>query len=221
MVSPGRSDADLVVSARRGDNASFEELVLRFGPLVYSICLSVLHRPEDARDASQEAFLKAYRGLGELGDAGRFRGWIARIATSTALNARRTRNRRPALPLTTDVADERDAILEADERDAASEILGLLGELPGGYTTVLLLRFRADLPLSEIVQVTGLGLSNVKMRLQRGLAMLRAKMSGRERERPGSTGTKPAWNRVTRRHRSVSAMNEDRVDGAGDGDDAL
>src|SRR3989441_9728768 len=85
------SDGELVARYLRGDGSAFDELVLRHRLAVYRLAYRLLGNHEEADDVSQEAFLRAYRGLpGFRGDAS-FRTWITRIAINLALSVRRER----------------------------------------------------------------------------------------------------------------------------------
>jgi len=79
-------DRDLVLAARKGNVDAFNHLVSRWEKRVYNYLLRVVRNREDALDLSQETFLKAYRHLGRLEDAGRFPQWLFRIAHNEAFS---------------------------------------------------------------------------------------------------------------------------------------
>src|SRR5579864_8253768 len=79
----------LVLAARAGDLAAFGALVRATQDMAYAVAWQVLRDEQDARDAVQEAYLRAFRRLGDLGDAAAFPGWLRRIVVSQALNRRR------------------------------------------------------------------------------------------------------------------------------------
>ncbi|MCB9851338.1 MAG: sigma-70 family RNA polymerase sigma factor [Phycisphaerales bacterium] len=86
-------DAGWVAAARKGDQAAFDRLVERYQRRAVSVAYRLLGNSEDARDAAQDAFLRAYRGLAKLEDPRRFGAWLMRIVTNLSLNMRRSRAR--------------------------------------------------------------------------------------------------------------------------------
>src|SRR5215468_6299843 len=83
--------------ARRGDRDAFGRLVRRHQRRVYAAALHILGNHSDADDATQEAFVRAYRGLGSFDGRADFFTWLYRIAVNTALNALRSGKRGVAL----------------------------------------------------------------------------------------------------------------------------
>src|SRR5215468_2271875 len=83
--------------ARRGDRDAFGRLVRRHQRRVYLAALHILGNHSDADDATQEAFVRAYRGLGSFDGRADFFTWLYRIAVNTALNALRSGRRGAAL----------------------------------------------------------------------------------------------------------------------------
>src|SRR5438105_14612596 len=91
-------EARRIDAARRGDLAAFNWLVLQHQTRVYNLCLRMLGEPDDASDATQEAFLSAYKAMSRFKGEG-FRTWILRIATNACLDMLRSRKRKAAQPL--------------------------------------------------------------------------------------------------------------------------
>lgn len=96
---PARPAADLVSvelieACRRGDEAAWREIVERTHREVYTLCLRILKDPDDAAEATQDTYLKAWRGLrGFRGDS-LFSTWLYRVATNAALSKLRSKKRR-------------------------------------------------------------------------------------------------------------------------------
>src|SRR5436190_13860216 len=91
-------EEELVERARRGDVASYEELVRRYQHLAVRTAY-VIAGGADADDAAQEAFVKAYGALGRFRAGASFRPWLLRIVANEAINRRRSARRRSALGL--------------------------------------------------------------------------------------------------------------------------
>lgn len=88
-------DRLLIERAQGGDREAFEELVHRYDRDVLRIALNILHKPEDARDVYQEAFLKIYKNLHRFRFECSFYTWMYRIVTNVCLDSLRRRKSRP------------------------------------------------------------------------------------------------------------------------------
>jgi RNA polymerase sigma-70 factor, ECF subfamily len=100
-VTTERDERDLVARARRGDTWAFEQLVRRYGSRVYRIALRILGDRTAADDAAQEAFITAWRRIGEIRAETAFRSWLLRITTTRAVDA--LRGRRLDIPISDDI----------------------------------------------------------------------------------------------------------------------
>src|ERR1700693_1158737 len=78
-------DLELVHASKSGDVASFEQLVKRYDRKLLRIAQSVTHNTEDAQDAVQDAFLKAFQNLGQFREESQFSTWLIRIAVNQSL----------------------------------------------------------------------------------------------------------------------------------------
>src|SRR3569832_2424531 len=116
-------DSDLIRSAQRGDRAAFEALVRQYDHAVLRLALHLTGSEADAQDIYQEAFLKAYRHLGNFRFECSFYTWIYRIVTNLCLDLLRKRNvRKEDAPVITDSSGEEYSLIDqvADERSGAS-----------------------------------------------------------------------------------------------------
>jgi RNA polymerase sigma-70 factor (ECF subfamily) len=93
--SAGSDERALIERAQTGDREAFEELVHRYDRDVLRIALNIMHRPEDARDVYQEAFLKIYKNLPRFRFECSFYTWAYRIVTNVCLDHLRRRGSRP------------------------------------------------------------------------------------------------------------------------------
>ncbi len=123
---------ELVLRAQEGNREAYGHLVQATAPMVYAVAYRVLRDSALAEDASQEAFLRAYRSLGDLRDPDAFPGWLRRIAVTVASNVRRA-HRTTLLRLddTIDVPVLDEAEFrwsEAQQRDLARAVLTLTPE---------------------------------------------------------------------------------------------
>ncbi len=174
-------ESDLIGRSQRGDLDAFNTLVLRHQTLVYNLCLRLLAERQAAEDATQEAFLAAYRAIRTF-RGGSFRAWVLRIAANACYDQLRRRKARPALSLNAlaqgespwEVAAPTEAPEErAQRRELAAYLAEALASLPFNQRLAVLLCDVHGLPYEEIAQATHASLGTVKSRIARGRARLR------------------------------------------------
>ena len=163
MLEPD-DDAALVARCLRGDPAAFEPLVTRYERVLFSVALRLVGDYEDARDATQNAFVRAYLHLETFDPSRRFFSWIYRIVVNECLNLKRAR--RPGEPLADTLvaadAGPMEAVVAREEHDRIqSALLGLTAE----YREVVVLRHFAELSYAEISETTGVPEKTVRSRL--------------------------------------------------------
>ena len=181
-------EGELLALARAGNEEAFTTLVRQNSPMIYKISRRVLKNHEDAEDAMQEAFLKAYSHLDSFQGASRFYTWLVRIAANEALM--RLRRRRPGMvSLDEPIQGETDLMpreledwgANPEQRYAQSELEEILSEfvdkLEPEYRIVLVLRDVEELSAEETSEALGISISAVKSRLLRGRLKLREKLS--------------------------------------------
>lgn len=111
---------ELARLARGGDEPAFGEIMRRYSPRVFRVASRFFRRREQAEEAAQEIFLKAFTELGGYEGRGSFEGWLTKIATNTCLNLLRGQKRRPELTAA-DLTDDEGAWLDLKMSDAAKE----------------------------------------------------------------------------------------------------
>ena len=191
------TDEDLVEAFQGGDTAAFDLLVERWDRKIQGAIYRFVGASEDARDLCQEAFLKAYRGLGTFKKDARFSSWLYQIALNVCRD--RLRRRRGRTLLSLDELDESGheaAVLPgpsplelAEGRDIAQRVARAVAELPDDQREVIVLKEYQGLTFAEIADVLGVPLSTVKTRLYRGLVQLRDRL---ERDGIRSASVVPA-----------------------------
>jgi len=178
----------LVASARAGDATAFEELVTRYEDKIFRLTSNITGNREDAEDAMQDAFLKAYAHLNEFHGDSRFYTWLVRIATNEALM--RLRKRRPN-HFSIDQPIEGDSELMPRELEewspnpeqlyAKSELDHVVSEfveqLEDEYRIVLVLRDVEEMSTQETADALGISIPAVKSRLLRARLKLREKLN--------------------------------------------
>lgn len=188
----GTEDSEWVLAARAGDRRAFEALVGRYERPVYNLALRMLGRAEDAEDASQDVFLKAYRALTAYDPSRPFSTWLLSIAAHHCIDRIRRRRMQEvsldALPPWRQVAARAvDPEDEAVYRDHSARVKALLQTLSEDYRLVIVLRYWHDFGYSEIAEITGESESAIKSRLHRARRQLAEALSGGDSGEPDLT----------------------------------
>lgn len=174
-MDPQIDEIGWIEQALDGDRAAFGQLMLRYAGAVYNLAYRMLGSAEDAEDASQEIFLRAYTRLASFDRARRFSTWLLSIGSNYCID--RLRRRRFAWMTLDDAAyalpsgepgPER-AALRGEQRE---QVQRALQKLPEAYRHVTVLRYWHDFSYDEIAQATGLPESTIKTRLHRARHML-------------------------------------------------
>ena len=165
-------DATLVRRCREGDRAAFEQLVVRYQKPVYNAALRLLRDTEDARDAAQTTFLKAFEHLGDYDPKFRFYSWIYRIAVNEALDALGTRKSFEGI--TGDEADEAPGPERQVEGEQVSEAIEeALMRIKPELRSVVVLRHFLHLSYQDMGDILLLPEKTVKSRLYTARQLLR------------------------------------------------
>jgi len=174
------NEVDQVRRAAAGDVEAFSALVVRHEPVVVSVCMAVLGDEHEARDAAQDAFVRAYLGLDQLRDPRRVKAWLRRIAYSVCVNRLRKRAGRPTEPLSPerlDRIDARDASMDpqrrAEAREVAEAVRRSIDALPEAYREPIQLFYMDGLTTAAIAGRLGLRDGAVRTRLSRGRELLK------------------------------------------------
>jgi RNA polymerase sigma-70 factor, ECF subfamily len=171
-----REDEQVIARCVGGDTAAFASLVERYERVLFSVALRMLGDPEDARDATQDAFIKVFQRLGDYKPEHRFFSWIYRILTNECLNTLRAR--RPQDPEIPDLAITSDALeaLELEERRRA--VQAAIIALPRDYRDVLILRHFGELSYEEVADTLAIPVKTVKSRLYTARQQLGQRLLG-------------------------------------------
>jgi RNA polymerase sigma-70 factor (ECF subfamily) len=160
----------------RRDEAAFESLLLRHGPMVLGVCRRVLRNEADAHDAFQATFLVFVRKAGSIVPRARVGNWLYGVAHKTALKAQAMNRQRRA-------REQQAAPPARPPGDAMQELLDLLDEalsrLPHKYRTVIVLCDLEERPLKEAAAHLGCPQGTVASRLARAREMLATRLARR------------------------------------------
>jgi RNA polymerase sigma-70 factor (ECF subfamily) len=177
---PHAEEQALVARAKAGDRSAYEALVRHNADRLYAVILRFSASESDAEEATQEAFLRAWRSIGRFRGDARFFTWLYRIGVN---EAKRILERRPSAANVVSL-DERavdDVVDDAAELHARAEAAELrrvledaVARLPEKYRAAVVLRDIEGLSTSEAAEALGLREAAFKSRLHRGRMALRA-----------------------------------------------
>jgi RNA polymerase sigma-70 factor (ECF subfamily) len=170
-------DQALVMAALGGRPEAFGTLVERYDRAVYHLAYRTLRDPEEARDATQEAFFKAYRSLRTFKPGAKFSTWIFSIAYHACCDrlSRRKRYSNEELPERADPSAGPES--QAIASDEARRLRVAIEALPEKYRTVITLYHLQGRQYDEIAQVLGMPMGTVKTHLFRAKEQLRRLLS--------------------------------------------
>jgi RNA polymerase sigma-70 factor, ECF subfamily len=178
------SDEELVEAFQNGDSSAFDQLVSRWERKIQGAIYRIVGSGEDARDLCQEAFLKAYRGLGSFKREARFSSWLYQIAVNSCRD--RMRRQRGKVTVSLDEMAETGELpfqgggpsaLELMEAgDLAKTVAAAVRSLPEEQREVIVLKEYQDLTFLEIAEALDVPVSTVKTRLYRGLTQLKQRL---------------------------------------------
>jgi RNA polymerase sigma-70 factor (ECF subfamily) len=180
----------LILEAQRGDLDSFNSLVLAYQDMLFNTALRIMGDEDSAADATQEAFLSAFRAIKSY-RGGSFKAWLLRTVTNACYDELRRLKRRPTAPLEPDSEDgeemetprwladpslspEQEA--EADELEHA--IQHCLDELPVEFRSVVVLTDLQGMDYKEVAASIRVPLGTIKSRLARARLRLRECLQG-------------------------------------------
>jgi RNA polymerase sigma-70 factor (ECF subfamily) len=174
-----RSDGSVVAAVLTGNADAFGVLVSRYRDKYTRFAARMLGNLEDADDALQLAFVRAYRNLRECRDPDRFGSWLYQIVVNECrtLAMRRTQRERR---LVRDPAKMHEVATQHPEAGKAlrDEIQYALNRIEPGQREAFLLRHVEGLGYEEISEITGIGISALKMRVKRATERLRTLLEG-------------------------------------------
>jgi len=184
MFDRWKSDIDLLKASRSGSTQAFGILVSRYQALICAITYGATGDSGRSEELAQDAFLRAWKGLGQLQDLTKFRAWLCSIARNTVQNWFRSQRR--------DVSDRAaslDAAAETTSRESGPEevvmfeeqqalIRQALAQMPEGVREPLILFYREGKSTREVAVQLGLTEEAARQRIYRGRSLLREQIAG-------------------------------------------
>ena len=179
------TDEKLVELAVSGDTEAFGEIVRRWVRKIFALCFGMLAREDEARDAAQETFISAYKGLSKFRGDAKVSSWLHRIAVNQCLTVKR-RVRTRSEDLIDEDKHEEERYFVAPEKlspSTATEanerlfyVRQAVTSLPADLRQVIVMKEFEDMTFQEISEVLEVPLSTVKSRLYTALKQLKMKL---------------------------------------------
>jgi RNA polymerase sigma-70 factor, ECF subfamily len=220
MIVAAIDDMTLVHASKAGDITAFEELVKRYDRQLLRIAQHVTHNREDAQDAVQEAFLKAFQKLEQFQENSKFSTWLVRIAINQSLMKLRKQHRKSEVSISQGLQTEEDVLPpeiadwapNPEERYSVSELrqilINTLQELRPSLSVVFALRDIEGFSTEETAETLNLSQAAVKTRLLRARLQLRERLSKYFRRTGEFSGVgrniSALWNKNLTRSLSIS-----------------
>jgi RNA polymerase sigma factor (sigma-70 family) len=171
---------NLILEAKHNDLEAFNRLVLLYQDMAFNLAYRILSDEDSAEDATQKAFISAYRNLSKF-RGGSFRAWLLRMVTNNCLDELRRRKRRPIVPLEP-LSEDGDEEIESphwladnslspeqslEVKDLGRAIQHCLDRLPDDFRAVVVMVEMEGLDYKEVSLVAGKPLGTIKSRLAR------------------------------------------------------
>jgi RNA polymerase sigma-70 factor, ECF subfamily len=176
---------ELIKSAQDGDLTAFNRLVISYQDIAFNVAFRIVGDPDSASDATQDAFISAYKHLGSF-RGGSFKAWILRIVTNACYDELRRRKRRPTTPLEPLNAEQEEIESpiwlkdpgetpeeQAERMDLSQAIQHCLNDLSEDFRTVVVLVDVQGMDYEEAATITHNPLGTIKSRLARAREKLR------------------------------------------------
>lgn len=181
-------DLGLVNACKNGSVSAFEQLVKRHDGRLLRVAQHITRNREDAQDAVQEAFLKAFRKLNQFQENSQFSTWLIRITINESVNKLRKQRSVKEISIDEEATPERGARVDVADRaldpeqvvensELRNQLRAALSELRPSIRVIFVLRDVEGLQIEQIAEVLQLTQSAVKARLWRARLQLRNRLS--------------------------------------------
>ena len=187
-ASDGADDASIVRRIAAGDRSAFERLMRRHNRRLYRLARAALRDEMEAEDALQDAYLQAYRSIGQFRGDAALATWLSRLVLNECLGRLRRNNRRQkVVPIVSSPTDREMDAVRADESELPERAVGRaqmrellerkLDEIPEAFRVVFVLRSVEELSVEETAQTLRLAEATVRSRHFRAKSLLRESLA--------------------------------------------
>ena len=149
MNEDALSEREILLKVRRGDREAYQKIVVRYMQTAYYIALGFVHNQEDARDLSQDAFIRAFRKIKQFDPEKRFFPWFYKLLKNLCLDHIKRRQRCNEIPLeSVQVVKE-----EKEDRELKAVVWRGIEELPFEQREIIILRYFRQYSYEEIAEI--------------------------------------------------------------------
>lgn len=170
-------DQDWVLQVINGNKQAYTHLICKYKDRIYNVLYRMVQSKEEAKDLTQECFIKAFQKLASYDRNRKFYPWLCRIAVNLCIDVRKSQKLQTVDILEIDplsISNEQTPESIYIQKELASEMREMLDDLPESYRLVLLLRYNNDLSYQEISDILGIPISTIQVKLHRAKQKLRA-----------------------------------------------
>lgn len=172
-----KTDEYYIREILKGDSGSFSQLVEKYSHLAFSLSMKILNQREDAEEAAQDAFIKAYNSLGSFQNSATFKTWFFRIVYNTSISRLRTRKNTEVKIEDVKISDAEiqsteSAMVQLNTNDRQKYLQAGLERLDPEERALLKMYYYDDFSMEEVSSITGLTVSNVKVKIHRSRKQL-------------------------------------------------
>lgn len=184
-MTSAETDENLVKMAQNGDREAFGEIVRRWERKIYALCFGMLGREDEARDATQETFINAFRYLPDFRGDSKVSSWLHRIAVNNSISRTRRTKVRAEIAITDDEGKEIDELVASsafsplrgfESRQKMLLVRRAVLSLPQELRQIVVMKEFEEMTFQEIADALEMPLSTVKSRLYTALKQLRMKL---------------------------------------------
>lgn len=175
----------LIRKAKQGNMTAFEKLILQHEKTVYNIAYRMFHNEEDAKDMSQEVFIKVFRWIEKFDENAAFSTWLYRIAVNTCIDEIRKRKGKETYSMeenyeTDDGEMKKQYVYDGPtpeesylQKEMAEDVQGAINQLSPDHKTLVILRDVQGFSYAEIAEIVDCSLGTVKSRISRARLQLK------------------------------------------------
>jgi RNA polymerase sigma-70 factor, ECF subfamily len=173
-------DIELISRFKKGERSAFDQLVLKYQDRIYTLCRYILGKPQDAEDAAQDTFVKAFQNLKRFTPTSSFYTWLYRIAVNTCLDHKRKASLRSIFftahaeeYLVTIPSDNPSPETMYEGKQSMDALMAALSNLSKKLRVVIVLKDIDGLSYEEIAGILNLSVGTVKSRIFRARESLK------------------------------------------------
>ena len=168
-----KTDEYYIREILKGDSGSFSQIVEKYSHLAFSLSMKILNQREDAEEAAQDAFIKAYNSLSSFQSGSTFKTWFFRIVYNTSISRLRTHKNTEIKLADVKISDieiqaTESAVEQLNKEDRHKYLQAGLKKLEPDEQALLKMYYYDDFSMDEVSAITGLNVSNVKVKIYRG-----------------------------------------------------